>query len=457
VLDTNVLLHDPSSLFRFEEHDVYLPMMTLEELDGHKTGTGEIPRNARQVSRSLDVLIAKAQRPISVTNGVPLSGLGDTKAKGKLYFQMNVVEHTLPESLPTGKADNQILGVVKSLKEQFPERDVILVSKDINMRVKARALGLLTEDYTSDKTLTDAEVLYSGTLQLPRTFFSTRARTLAPLPNKDGYARFRYTHKHTQQMLHNQLVYLDGDMPFYARVESVGHGSAVLRMLQNFALPKHAVWGITARNPFQNFALELLVDHDIDLVTIVGQAGTGKTLLALAAGLAQVFDQKFYSEIIVTRATVPIGEDIGFLPGTEEEKMGAWMGAFEDNLEVLTRNPDNTYVRDHPATLDLIRSCIRIKSMNYMRGRTFLARYLIIDECQNLTPKQMKTLITRAGKGTKVVCLGNMSQIDTPYLTEGSSGLAFAVDRFKGWPHYGHVILERGERSRLADFASEML
>ena len=233
---------------------------------------------------------------------------------------------------------------------------------------------------------------------------------------------------------------------------------------------RSAVWGITARNREQNFAMNLLLNPECDFVSLLGQAGTGKTLLALAAGLAQVLDTRRYTEIIVTRATVPVGEDIGFLPGTEEEKMAPWMGAFDDNLEVLLGggNTGGAYLGGgsggnfggdwgKQASADMLRSKIKIKSMNFMRGRTFVNKYLIIDEAQNLTPKQMKTLITRAGPGTKVVCLGNIAQIDTPYLTEGSSGLTYVVDRFKGWPHAGHITLARGERSRLADYASEAL
>jgi PhoH-like ATPase len=216
------------------------------------------------------------------------------------------------------------------------------------------------------------------------------------------------------------------------------------------------VWGVTARNREQNFALNLLMNPECDFVTLLGQAGTGKTLLALAAGLAQVLETKLYNEIIVTRVTVPVGEDIGFLPGTEEEKMSPWMGAFDDNLEVLNKSDSDGGEWGRAATQDLIRSRIKIKSLNFMRGRTFVNKFLIIDEAQNLTPKQVKTLVTRAGP-TKILCLGNIAQIDTPYLTEGSSGLTYVVDRFKGWSHSGHVTLARGERSRLADHASDVL
>jgi PhoH-like ATPase len=230
-----------------------------------------------------------------------------------------------------------------------------------------------------------------------------------------------------------------------------------LKVIYDFSHAKSNIWGINARNKEQNFALNLLMNPDIDFVSLLGQAGTGKTLLALAAGLDQTLDKKIYTEIIVTRVTVSVGEDIGFLPGTEEEKMTPWMGALEDNLDVLNKSDANVGDWGRSATQDLIRSRLKVKSLNFMRGRTFLKKYLIIDEAQNLTPKQMKTLITRAGPGTKVVCLGNIGQIDTPYLTEGSSGLTYVVDRFKGWDHNGHITLLRGERSRLADYATEIL
>jgi PhoH-like ATPase len=258
----------------------------------------------------------------------------------------------------------------------------------------------------------------------------------------------------------NQFVFMEpsnGEASFYGQVAQINGKTAVIRTLRDYKHTKNSVWGITARNREQNFALNLLMDPECDFVSLLGQAGTGKTLLALAAGLTQVLETKTYNEIIVTRVTVPVGEDIGFLPGTEEEKMNPWMGALEDNLDVLNKTDDEAGEWGRAATRDLIRSRIKVKSLNFMRGRTFINKYLIIDEAQNLTPKQMKTLITRAGPGTKVVCLGNIAQIDTPYLTEGSSGLTYVVDRFKGWSHSGHVTLTRGERSRLADHAAEIL
>jgi PhoH-like ATPase len=257
--------------------------------------------------------------------------------------------------------------------------------------------------------------------------------------------------------MQNEFVYYEFDKPFHAIVRKVQKNTATLEIVQDYSNSKFNVWGINARNKEQNFALNLLMDPNVDFVTLLGQAGTGKTLLTLAAALQQTLDLKLYSEIIMTRVTVSVGEDIGFLPGTEEEKMNPWMGALEDNLDVLNKSDDTAGDWGRAATQDLIKSRIKVKSLNFMRGRTFLKKFLIIDEAQNLTPKQMKTLITRAGPGTKVVCLGNIAQIDTPYLTEGSSGLTFVVDRFKGWQHNGHVTLQRGERSRLADYAAEAL
>ena len=257
----------------------------------------------------------------------------------------------------------------------------------------------------------------------------------------------------------NQFVYLTQEQGnvFQARVTAANKTDASIKTIHNYLDEKNNVWGVTARNLEQNFALNLLMDPDIDFVTLVGQTGTGKTLLTLAAGLSQVFENQRYNEIIVTRSTIPIGEEIGFLPGTEEEKMTPWMGALDDNIEVLSSSDDSKGAWEQETARELVRSRISIKSMSFMRGRTFVKKFLIIDEAQNLTPKQMKTLITRAGPGTKIVCLGNLAQIDTPYLTEGSSGLTYAVDRFKNWRHSGHIILSRGERSRLADYASDNL
>jgi PhoH-like ATPase len=457
VLDTNVLLHDPTSLFRFEEHDIFLPMIVLEELDGHKKGMTEVARNGRQSSRMLDALVA--QKGGDMAKGLSLSATGHLGARGLLFFQTVPLDSQLPTSLPQGKADNQILGVVQALSNKYPQREVILVSKDINMRVKARALGLAAEDYQNDKTLDDGELLYAGMLALPADFWTRQSKTIESWQS-GSFTFYRVSGPAVAQFHINQFVYFEapGEPSLYARVTEIRDKTAVLKTLKDYTHLKNAVWGVSSRNREQNFALNLLMDPEIDFVTLAGTAGTGKTLMALASGLTQVLDERRYTEIIMTRATVSVGEDIGFLPGTEEEKMGPWMGALDDNLEFLSKGDGgNAGEWGRAATTELIRSRIKVKSMNFMRGRTFMNKFVIIDEAQNLTPKQMKTLITRAGPGTKIVCMGNLAQIDTPYLTEGSSGLTYAVDRFKGWPHGGHITLARGERSRLADFASEVL
>ena len=326
------------------------------------------------------------------------------------------------------------------------------------MRIKARALGLEAQDYFNDKVLEDSDLLYSGARELPADFWDSHGKDMQSW-QQDSRAFYRIQGPLCADLLVNEFVWQEGPQPLHAWVREAGGKSAVLETLTDYSHHRNAVWGITAKNREQNFALNLLMNPDIDFVTLLGQAGTGKTLLTLAAGLTQVLETKHYAEIIITRVTIPVGEDIGFLPGTEEEKMTPWMGALEDNLDVLNHPAEDAQGGDwgRAATMDLIRNRIKIKSLNFMRGRTFLNKFLIIDEAQNLTPKQMKTLITRAGPGTKVVCLGNIAQIDTPYLTEGSSGLTYVVDRFKGWPHSGHITLQRGERSRLADHAAEVL
>lgn len=454
VLDTNVLLHDPTSLFRFQEHDVFIPIITLEELDMHKSGMSEVARNARQTSRFLDEIIRGSDAPIEL--GISLTLASKGAASGHLLLQTQIIHSVLPAAMPPGKADNQILGIVRALKELHPERPVILVSKDINMRIKARALGLDAEDYFNDKVLEDSDLLYTGEREIDAGFWERNGTEIKSW-TEHGRSYYQIAGPDVAALYLNQLLFQQGEQPLQLKVARLDGGVATLETYKDYSHSKNNVWGITARNREQNFALNLLLDPDIDFVSLLGQAGTGKTLLTLAAGLAQTLEEKRYSEIIMTRVTIPVGEDIGFLPGTEEEKMAPWMGALEDNLDVLGHSEDDGGDWGRAATRDLIRSRIKVKSLNFMRGRTFLSKYLIIDEAQNLTPKQMKTLITRAGPGTKVVCLGNIAQIDTPYLTEGSSGLTYVVDRFKGWAHSGHITLQRGERSRLADFAAENL
>lgn len=459
VLDTNVLLHDSNSLFKFEEHDIFLPMMVLEELDHQKKGLSEVARNARQVSRSLEGLVGDH----GLDKPIHLDGIGNTEALGSVIFQTVALDTRLPIELPVGKADNAILAVVHALKESMPKREVVLVSKDINMRLKAKALGLQAEDYRHDHVLDDSDLLYDGVMPLPANFWTKHGKNMESW-QQGGTTYYRISGPLCSQFMVNQFVFTEGEEPLYAQVRETAGNTAVLATLRDYSHGKNNVWGITARNREQNFALNLLMNPDFDFVSLLGHAGTGKTLLALASALTQTLETKRYNEIIITRATVPVGDDIGFLPGTEEEKMQPWMGALEDNLEVLhlgtgksSTNLGSGQEPQRNSTMELIRSKIKVKSLSFMRGRTFMNKFLIIDEAQNLTPKQMKTLVTRAGPGTKIICLGNIAQIDTPYLTEGSSGLTYVVDRFKGWPHAGHITLQRGERSRLADYASDAL
>ncbi len=452
VLDTNVLMHDPASLFRFQEHDILLPMIVLEELDQHKKGLSEQARNVRQVSRHLDEMLANDS---DLEAGLPLP-----YAQGRLFFQTAAYQQKLPEDLAGGKADHEILAVTLALQNLRPDREVILVSKDINLRIKGRTLGIHVEDYQNDRALEDADLLYTGVDNLAPDFWDHHSRDLDTW-QENGRSFYRLRGPAVEYWHPNQFIQLSpqGDQreDFSAIIRTVAPDHAIIERINDYRTERNAVWGIRARNREQNYALALLLDPEIDFVSILGPAGTGKTLLTLAAALQQIFEEKRYSEAIITRATVPVGDEIGFLPGTEEEKMQPWMGAIEDNLEILSRGPEGAGAWGRSATQDLIGKRLRIKSMSFMRGRTFLEKFVIVDEAQNLTSKEMKTLITRAGPGTKVVCLGNIAQIDTPYLTETTSGLTYVVDRFKNWEHSGHITLRRGERSRLADYANEAL
>lgn len=459
VLDTNVLMHDPASIFRFHEHDIYLPMVVLEELDRAKKGASEVARNARQVSRFLDDLIDSADRE-QIEAGLELSPNGQLtnaqlRPQGHLFLETRARTSEIPEVLPGATADHGIIATALALSEEHPERSVTLVSKDINLRIKARLIGLTAEDYYNDMVLDDVNLLYTGVRELEADFWSKEDGRIECW-HDSGSTYYGLPPGLITECYPNECLFQEGDQGLEATVRRVESERVVLERVVDHRSHHNSVWGIVARNREQNFALNLLMDPEIDFVTLLGAAGTGKTLLALAAGLVQTLDQRRYREIVMTRVTVPVGEDIGFLPGTEEEKMTPWMGALLDNLEVLTQSEvGGDWGR--AATADLLQKRIKIRSLNFMRGRTFLNRFVIIDEAQNLTSKQMKTLITRAGPGTKVICLGNIAQIDTPYLTETTSGLTYVVDHFKNWTHSGHIILVRGERSRLADFASDRL
>ena len=385
VLDTNVLLHDPSCLFRFEEHDIYLPMITLEELDNNKKGLSEVARNARQTSRYLEEIMGN--KMVDLHKGCSLNSAANPHVSGRLFLQTDPIEFDLP-MLAGSIADNQILSIVLDLKKKNAKREVILVSKDINIRIKGRALGIVVQDYFNDKVMDDTELLYSGITELPEEFWENHSKSMESW-QEEGRLFYKLTGPLCKDFLINEFVFYDFDKPFHAIVNKVEGQTAILQIVQDYTLAKFNVWGINARNKEQNFALNLLLDPEVDFVTLLGQAGTGKTLLTLAAALEQVLDKKIYSEIIMTRVTISVGEDIGFLPGTEEEKMTPWMGALEDNLDVLNKSDNTAGDWGRAATQDLIRSRIKIKSLNFMRGRTFLNKFLIIDEAQNLISKQM--------------------------------------------------------------------
>lgn len=459
VLDTNILIHDPSALFRFKEHDVYLPMVVLEELDHGKKGLSDTARNIRQVNRFFDSLLktADGQDIFDGIQLIPPTHMSDsfTPPTGKLFFQSEELPVVLPESLPGNKPDNSILATSIALQAKNPDIFVILVTKDINLRIKAGVLGIYAEDYHSDQVLNDLSYMHSGFNILDNHFWEKHGKDMASWKS-DGRTFYQVQGPQIKDWVANACLYSDDGSDFEAIVRNIEGEHANIEYVKDFRRPKNKIFGIQARNREQNFALNFLMDPEIDFVTLVGSAGTGKTLLTLAAGLAQVFESKTYKEIIMTRVTVPVGEDIGFLPGTEEEKMTPWMGALMDNLEVLAQ-AQNKDQNEEDEFQEQLKRRIRIRSMNFMRGRTFLNKFIILDEAQNLTAKQMQTLITRAGPGSKIVCLGNINQIDTPYLTETTSGLTYAVQCFKGWEHSAHMTLTRGERSRLADYAVQVL
>ncbi len=456
VLDTSVLIHDPSAIFRFQEHNIFLPFSVLEALDHTRQRTTETTQNIRQINLFLDALVRTVDSKnlhegISL-NQHPLASNFDSHCQGKLFFQCEHVSSQLPDSLSADSSDNAILGNMLALQAQHPAGEIILVSRNIKLRIKASILGIIAEDYNNAKALDDIDLLYSGCLALDAEFWASDCNVKTWSDSEQTY--YRIESSQVNQWHPNQFIISTHAPEFQASVVSVEKNTAVLAQLINFQ--SQQTWGIHALNSHQNFALNMLLNPEIDFITLLGNAGTGKTLLALAAGLQMTMDDNRYQEIIMTRETIAVGEDIGYLPGTEEEKMAPWMGALMDNLELLG-NASQQKGWKQTSTEDLLMSRIKLRSINFMRGRTFQNRYIILDEAQNLTVKQMKTLITRAGPQTKFVCLGNLAQIDTSHLSATTSGLTFAVDRFKHWQHSAHITLMRGERSRLADFASHNL
>jgi len=444
VLDTNVLIHDPQAIKRFDEHDVVLPIVVLEEMDKVKRGFDELARNVREVSRYLDSL---SEGGGDLAAGCPLPG------GGRLFFELNHrALEMLPEALAKGTGDNRIIAVTMSLQKEHADREVILISKDINLRIKARALGLVTQDYRSDRVVDDLDVLPTGSVALDSDTWNAMGEDMQAEDGAEG-CHYRLRWPESLPMPHlNGFVELPGKKELMLRcVAHEEDGFVQLHETHSYFSKRNAVWGIQARNPGQSLAMNLLMDDSLDMVTLLGQAGTGKTLLALACGLHQCMDLGVYDRILVTRATVPMGQDIGYLPGTEKEKLEPWMGAMNDNLSLL--------LGDEYEGLggELNQFKIEVAALSFARGRTFTKTWLIVDEAQNLTPHQMKTIITRMGEGSKIIILGNNAQIDTPYLTAHTNGLTMAVMRFANWPYAGHITLKESERSRLAAYAVEVM
>lgn len=433
VLDTNVLLHDPQAIFRFEDNTVIVPLTVIEEIDRFKKEQSETGRNARQISRMIDGFRKEAD----LVDGVPLEEGGIFRVAIYREDAMRL----LPPELRGDKADNQILAVAKEL-EDVGDQPVVFVTKDINLRIKADAIGLNAEDYESDKVSIDD--LYTGTAE------SVVTGEQIDLFYEQGFLEMEGEFKANQG-----ITLVDEGNPSHSAIGRFCSAKQQLVPLLRFA--KEGVWGIHPRNREQQFAFDLLLNDDIQLISLLGKAGTGKTLLAIAAGLLKTADESVYSRLLVSRPVFPMGRDLGFLPGDVEEKLAPWMQPIFDNVELLLTSVDEggKRKRGHRELIDL--GLLEIEPLTYIRGRSIPRQYLIVDEAQNLTPHEIKTIITRAGEGTKIVLTGDPYQIDNPYIDSSSNGLTYAVERLKGQDLAGHVTLSKGERSPLAELAANLL
>jgi PhoH-like ATPase len=450
VLDTNVLLHDPAALTRFEDNNILIPIEVVEEIDRFKRDPAEKGRNARQVSRLLDGLRAQG----NLADGVPNGEQGGTL---KVVFCRAETLSQLPPELKAGNGDNNILAV--ALEEQRLQAvlgskpPVVLVTKDTNLRIKADAVGLIAQDYTSDRVAisdlypgfcevwVDAEQM--DRVKLPPGLAVEGLVLEAPLQANEG------------------VTLIDRAQPAHTLLARYNAASTSLQPLHR--APKAKLGRIQSRNREQTFALDLLLDPEIQLITLVGKAGTGKTLLALAAGLHQVADERLYERLLVTRPVISLGKEIGFLPGDLDEKMGPWMQPIIDNLDFLLsggeaagRGTSNRAPRSNWTDLKGM-GLLDVEAISYIRGRSIPRQFMVVDEAQNLTPHEVKTIVTRVGEGTKIVLTGDPYQIDNPYVDAESNGLTWLVERFKGQPLAGHVTLQRGERSELAELAANLL
>ncbi len=431
VLDTNVLLHDPRALFAFEENNVVLPIYVIEEIDKFKRDMNELGRSARGISRSLDELRAQG----NLAKGVELPD------GGQLRVAFSARELPTAYSLTSHEADSRIIAVALDVQEHAPETATILVSKDVNLRIRADALGLVAADYEHDRTRLDE--LYSGVLD-----FETTGDVIDALYREGSIEA-------PEHAVPNQFVQLiDVERSSHTGVGRVGPTGTKIEPMPK---KKDYVWGISARNREQAFALQLLLDDRIKLVTLVGKAGTGKTLLALAAALRKAREEKVYQRVLVSRPIFPLGRDLGYLPGGLDEKLGPWMQPIFDNLELLMglTGEDRKNGRSYEEMLHM--GMIEVEPLTYIRGRSIPDQYLIVDEAQNLTVHEVKTIISRAGEGTKVVLTGDPYQIDNPYMDATSNGLVHTVNRMRGHSISGHITLRKGERSELAELAATVL
>ncbi|WP_196157829.1 PhoH family protein [Reinekea sp. G2M2-21] len=450
-LDTNVLIHDPNAVFKFEEHTVLIPMVVLEELDKLKVGASAVAADARQAVRTIDELLG-ASSPQEIMKGVPIK-----RPSGEELGEISILMPSKDQDirLSPSSNDNLIINDLLFLKTHRQDREVVLVTKDINMRLKARGTGLSAEDYHNDQLITDLESLSTGYHHVEGSFWEAIE---AIEPQKVDGSKYHVIKKETLQALLERRAYVNqfifDDKEFVCRIYKEDDDSFAIELLNTGILMRQKAWGLTPRDLFQAMAMFLLFDPEIDLVALNGSAGSGKTILALACALEQTMERKDYKRIIGTRSTRGLDEDIGFLPGTEAEKMQPWLGAFTDNLEALhSEDFDPGSSEDYVGA----KVPLQFKSLNFVRGRSFQQTFLIVDEAQNLTPHQIKTIVTRAGEGTKVVCLGNLAQIDTPYLGATSSGLTYMSERFKGFQHGGSITLQSVARSRLAAYAETHL
>ena len=449
VLDTNILLHEPFAIYSFQEHDVIIPMTVLEELDRIKDSKRDVARDARVAIRALEALFKDAT-PDEISAGIPLNR--DKNTTGHIAIFADFDLHETFKAFADKAGDNRILNAVLYLQNKRSPHDVILVTKDINMRLRAKGAGVqFVEDYRTDQLIDDVQFLTKGFQQVAGDFWShvdnVESKNLA------GRTFHTLTKKPFEPTYLNQYI-MDEKSNFVGRVAQIDSDSITLKDLSREHLMHRRAWGITPKNIYQAMALDALLDPDIDLVILTGAAGSGKTLLALAAALEQSIENKLFDKIIVTRNTPDIGESIGFLPGSEEEKMLPWLAGVTDTLEALHKH-------DHCTEGSLKYICdkanIQFKSINFMRGRSIQNAFVLLDECQNLTASQIKTIITRCGEGTKIVCSGNLAQIDSHYLTPVTSGLTYMVERFKNFEGSANIHLNGVVRSRLAEYAEENL